>query len=99
MLGLRVGTLSGCEPGAARGYRVSCSTHPTADGEGHPIFWDARFSISYFNNDFPLPAQGVFYPLDSPKACGCRWLWHPKLGNTRKGKKRPQILISSIKNP
>lgn len=67
MWGLRVGTLSGCKTGAAGGYRVSCSTHPTADRKGDPIFWDVRFAINWFSNDFLLPAQGIFYPLDSPK--------------------------------
>lgn len=46
MLDLRVGTLSDCEPGAAERYRVRCSTHPTVDGEGDPVFWDAPFSIN-----------------------------------------------------
>lgn len=45
MLDLGVGTSSGCEPGAAKGCRVRCSTHPTTDGEGDPEFWDAPFSI------------------------------------------------------
>lgn len=44
--GLEGGNLSGCEPDAAGGYRLRCSTHPTVDGKGDPILWDAPFSIN-----------------------------------------------------
>lgn len=46
MLGWRVGTLSGCEPDADGGYRLTFSTHPTVDGKGDPVLWDAPFSIN-----------------------------------------------------